>query len=166
MKSLLPLLLPPPGAYRRPPGLTQGVASLRSLALGWELATPSGFSLNACLPYNQHPQVFFYKPDSPKTKFPRLFLCFALALHYLCARIALVAKLVDAPDLGSGGSGRVGSSPIRRTQKKQHGTVRKGGAVLFLCLLLRPSGLPRLRNEACAEVGVGLSFGGVDAGEE
>ena len=28
---------------------------------------------------------------------------------------ALVAKLVDAPDLGSGGFGRVGSSPIRRT---------------------------------------------------
>ena len=53
MKSLLSLLLPPPGAYRRTPGLTQGVASLRSLALGWELATPSGFSLNACLPYNQ-----------------------------------------------------------------------------------------------------------------
>ena len=28
---------------------------------------------------------------------------------------APVAELVDAPDLGSGGSGRVGSSPIRRT---------------------------------------------------
>ena len=28
---------------------------------------------------------------------------------------ALVAKLVDAPDLGSGDFGRVGSSPIRRT---------------------------------------------------
>ena len=27
----------------------------------------------------------------------------------------LVAELVDAPDLGSGGPGRVGSSPIRRT---------------------------------------------------
>lgn len=30
---------------------------------------------------------------------------------------ALVAKLVDALDLGSSGSGRVGSSPIRRTHK-------------------------------------------------
>jgi hypothetical protein len=29
---------------------------------------------------------------------------------------ALVAKLVDALDLGSSGSGRVGSSPIRRTE--------------------------------------------------
>ena len=45
---------------------------------------------------------------------------------YLCTRIdkkcalwknALVAELVYAPDLGSGGSGRVGSSPIRRTDK-------------------------------------------------
>ena len=44
---------------------------------------------------------------------------------YLCTRVygvkhpasALVAELVDAPDLGSGGSGRVGSSPIRRTKR-------------------------------------------------
>ena len=44
-------------------------------------------------------------------------------ISYLCTRVygvkhpasALVAELVDAPDLGSGGSGRVGSSPIRRT---------------------------------------------------
>ena len=42
--------------------------------------------------------------------------------HYLCScnwwkqvAFAPVAKLVDAPDLGSGGFGRVGSSPIRRT---------------------------------------------------
>ena len=39
-----------------------------------------------------------------------LFCTFAAA-----KRIALVAKLADAPDLGSGDSGRVGSSPIRRT---------------------------------------------------
>ena len=31
--------------------------------------------------------------------------------------IALVAKLVDAPDLGSGVAIRVGSSPIRRTRE-------------------------------------------------
>ena len=45
-------------------------------------------------------------------------------ISYLCTRVygvkhpasALVAELVDAPDLGSGGSGRVGSSPIRRTK--------------------------------------------------
>ena len=46
-ESFLSLLLPPPGAYRKPFCLTQGVASLRSLALGWGLATPSGFSLSA-----------------------------------------------------------------------------------------------------------------------
>ena len=40
--GILSLLLPPPGAYRCCPGLTQGVASLRSLALGWELIAPSG----------------------------------------------------------------------------------------------------------------------------
>ena len=56
--------------------------------------------------------------------------------------------------------------PIRRTQKKQHGTVRKGGAVLVLCLFLGPEDLPRLRNEAGAEVRVGLAFVGVNAGEE
>ena len=31
-----------------------------------------------------------------------------------------MAKLVDAPDLGSGNSGCVGSSPIRRTDMKLH----------------------------------------------
>ena len=42
--------------------------------------------------------------------------------HYLCTRknkLAPVAKLVDAPDLGSGNSGCVGSSPIRRTVKQK-----------------------------------------------
>ena len=37
-----------------------------------------------------------------------------LSLH---PSFALVAKLVDAPDLGSGVAIRVGSSPIRRTIK-------------------------------------------------
>ena len=46
-KFLLSLLLPPPGAYRNASCLTQGVASLRSLALGWELIAPSGRALNA-----------------------------------------------------------------------------------------------------------------------
>ena len=32
-----------------------------------------------------------------------------------CILTAGVAKLVDAPDLGSGAFGRVGSSPITRT---------------------------------------------------
>ena len=49
-------------------------------------------------------------------------------ISYLCTRVygvkhpasALVAELVDAPDLGSGGSGRVGSSPIRRTQESRN----------------------------------------------
>ena len=38
--------------------------------------------------------------------------CQFVSLHY---NSAPVAKLVDAPDLGSGVSRRVGSSPIRRT---------------------------------------------------
>ena len=46
---------------------------------------------------------------------------------------ALVAKLVDAPDLGSGDFGRVGSSPIRRTMaipRTAHASVR--GILSFL----------------------------------
>ena len=38
---------------------------------------------------------------------------------YLCSIFALVAKLVDAPDLGSGVARRVGSSPIRRTMRQK-----------------------------------------------
>ena len=49
---------------------------------------------------------------------------------YLCSRFgsespntersyALVAELVDAPDLGSGVSRRAGSSPVRRTERKK-----------------------------------------------
>ena len=38
----------PFGAYRKRFGVTQGVASLRSLALGWGLVAPSGRALNAC----------------------------------------------------------------------------------------------------------------------
>ena len=34
-----------------------------------------------------------------------------------------VAKLVDAPDLGSGAFGRVGSSPITRTKKVPYITI-------------------------------------------
>ena len=37
----------PFGAHRIRSWVTQGVASLRSLALGWELIAPSGRSLNA-----------------------------------------------------------------------------------------------------------------------
>ena len=46
-KFLLSLLLPPPGAYRNASCATQGAASLRSLALGWELVAPPGRALNA-----------------------------------------------------------------------------------------------------------------------
>ena len=38
-------------------------------------------------------------------------------IHTFAFAFAPVAKLVDAPDLGSGVSRRVGSSPIRRTRK-------------------------------------------------
>ena len=53
-------------------------------------------------------------------------------ISYLCTRVygvkhpasALVAELVDAPDLGSGGSGRVGSSPIRRTKQSPQNVLK------------------------------------------
>ena len=53
-------------------------------------------------------------------------------MMYFCRRKALVAKLVDAPDLGSGVARRVGSSPIRRTFLPDFpfGAHRKG----FLCI--------------------------------
>ena len=140
----LPLLLPLRGASdvtaRNPgcrfatlacPGLGAFAPPGRALNAWKNPKFPSGFSLNACLPYNQHPQLFFFKPDSPKTKFPRHFLCPPYSLHYLCARNALVAKLVDAPDLGSGGSGRVGSSPIRRTQKSSTALSERAVPCLF-----------------------------------
>ena len=47
-----------------------------------------------------------------------------LSLH---PSFALVAKLVDAPDLGSGVAIRVGSSPIRRTKRGE-----KAISLLFL----------------------------------
>lgn len=39
---------------------------------------------------------------------------------------ALVAKLVDALDLGSSGLGRVGSSPIRRTEENPNYLIISG----------------------------------------
>ena len=58
---------------------------------------------------------------------------------YLCTRVygvkhpvsALVAELVDAPDLGSGGSGRVGSSPIRRTKRVPESAFYGGSWDIF-----------------------------------
>ena len=60
-------------------------------------------------------------------------------ISYLCTRVygvkhpasALVAELVDAPDLGSGGSGRVGSSPIRRTKRVPESTFYGGSRGIF-----------------------------------
>ena len=48
---------------------------------------------------------------------------------YLCShQPALVAKLVDAPDLGSGGFGRVGSSPIKCTRAPHANRFPTAGA--------------------------------------
>lgn len=51
----------------------------------------------------------------------RFFLLISSFYSFFCCTFALtnalVAKLVDALDLGSSGSGRVGSSPIRRTEE-------------------------------------------------
>ena len=56
-------------------------------------------------------------------------------LPYLCTRkikaIARVAKLVDAPDLGSGVLRRVGSSPITRTIGQKR--IIRENFPLFLC---------------------------------
>ena len=64
-------------------------------------------------------------------------------MMYFCRRKALVAKLVDAPDLGSGVARRVGSIPIRRTFLADFpfGAHRKG----FLCIHGEADGKPRAR---------------------
>ena len=50
-------------------------------------------------------------------------------MYYLCSRkiktVARVAKLVDAPDLGSGVLRRVGSSPITRTIGQKRNSQKK-----------------------------------------
>ena len=69
--------------------------------------------------------------------------CQFVSLHY---NSAPVAKLVDAPDLGSGVSRRVGSSPIRRTKYADfHHTI-------IYCVLkrVRFSGYGYLLNKSIA----------------
>ena len=53
-----------------------------------------------------------------KTCMQLAFNSLALSLHSKEKTVARVAKLVDAPDLGSGVLRRVGSSPITRTIEK------------------------------------------------
>ncbi len=68
------------------------------------------FSLPAKVP------LFLVK--NKQTRFFLLFSSFYSNIYCIFALTnALVAKLVDALDLGSSGSGRVGSSPIRRTEE-------------------------------------------------
>ena len=55
-----------------------------------------------------------------------------LSLH---PSFALVAKLVDAPDLGSGVLRRVGSSPITRTSGQKR-IIRKNFPLFYFCNLL------------------------------
>ena len=61
-------------------------------------------------------------------------------LHNFCTAfaktIALVAKLVDAPDLGSGVVIRVGSSPIRRTMGQKRNFRENFPLFLFRNLLI------------------------------
>lgn len=69
------------------------------------------FSLPAKVP------LFLVK--NKQTRFFLLFSSFYSNIYCIFALTnALVAKLVDALDLGSSGSGRVGSSPIRRTEER------------------------------------------------
>ena len=56
-----------------------------------------------------------------------------LSLH---PSFALVAKLVDAPDLGSGVAIRVGSSPIRRTMRQKRNFRENFPLFLFRNLLI------------------------------
>lgn len=65
------------------------------------------FSLPAKVP------LFLVKTN--KTAFSAHFFFLFIFCCIFALTNALVAKLVDALDLGSSGSGRVGSSPIRRT---------------------------------------------------
>ena len=58
---------------------------------------------------------------------------FSFTHHPISAQTALVAKLVDAPDLGSGGFGRVGSSPIRRTEMIERQMAIIGCLAFYLC---------------------------------
>ena len=54
-----------------------------------------------------------------------------LPLHSKDKTVARVAKLVDAPDLGSGVLRRVGSSPITRTTKRILTTDNQQVNILF-----------------------------------
>ena len=56
-----------------------------------------------------------------------------------------MAKLVDAPDLGSGVLRRVGSSPITRTMRQKS----RFKSALFLCKLLRFLKRIKLRVSEC-----------------
>ena len=60
----------------------------------------------------------------------RFFLLISSFYSFFCCIFALtnalVAKLVDALDLGSSGLGRVGSSPIRRTEENPNCLIISG----------------------------------------
>ena len=64
----------------------------------------------------------------------RPFLWKSWRMMYFCNRNAPVAKLVYAPDLGSGVARRVGSSPIRRTffQHAPLSTIVRWGVLFFI----------------------------------
>ena len=69
-------------------------------------------------------------------------------LPYLCTRkikaIARVAKLVDAPDLGSGVLRRVGSSPITRTIGQKRNSQKR--EFLFFCCKIDNASSKRSRG--------------------
>ena len=58
-----------------------------------------------------------------------------LPLHRIKKLSAPVAKLVDAPDLGSGVLRRVGSSPIRRTMRQKR-IIRENFPLFYFCNFL------------------------------
>lgn len=76
------------------------------------------FSLPAKVP------LFLVKTNKPA--FSAHFFFYSNIYCIFALTNALVAKLVDALDLGSSGLGRVGSSPIRRTDKNPNCLIISG----------------------------------------
>ena len=77
--------------------------------------------------YNLPAKVPLFLVKNKQTRFFLLISSFYSNIYCIFALTnALVAKLVDALDLGSSGSDRVGSSPIRRTQEDPNCLIISG----------------------------------------
>ena len=77
-------------------------------------------------------------------------------MHRIKKLSAPVAKLVDAPDLGSGVERRVGSSPIRRTMRQKRNFTTKNSS--FFCCKIDNASSKRSREAQQNVVPLGLGF--------